>query len=62
MLKIPDITTEQLFELETIKRDCKQLSREQLEILLVEVTRLLMVKENILRELIKDKINQISRS
>jgi hypothetical protein len=48
---LPDLTLEQQFEFRRMKDAVKDMSREQALDLLLQASRLLMIKTNVLREL-----------
>jgi Phycobilisome degradation protein nblA len=48
-----ELTLEQQFEMRRMQNEVKGMSREQALELLVQASRLLMVKENVIRNLIK---------
>ncbi|MCU0533135.1 MAG: NblA/ycf18 family protein [Hydrococcus sp. Prado102] len=48
-----DLTMEQEFQMKLMQESVGQMSREQMQDLLLETARLLMVKENVLRNVIK---------
>ncbi|MFP4007697.1 MAG: NblA/ycf18 family protein [Spirulinaceae cyanobacterium] len=48
-----NLTVEQQFQMRLIAESAHQMNREQMQDLLVETTRLLMVKDNVIRSLMK---------
>jgi Phycobilisome degradation protein nblA len=48
-----ELTMEQEFQMRLMEESVGQMSREQMQDLLLETARLLMVKENVLRNVIK---------
>lgn len=57
MLKLTDfeLTTEQSFKLESLKRDVLLANTAELQLMLIEFIRQSMVKDNIIKSLIKNK-------
>jgi hypothetical protein len=53
-----DLSPAQLFELEQMRRAGKEMSRAQAQELLVQATRLLMIKTNVYRSLLHDQQRQ----
>lgn len=51
-----DLTLEQKFHMQLMERSVDVLTREQIESLFLETSRLLMLKENIIKGLMKDKL------
>ncbi|MGB3238661.1 MAG: NblA/ycf18 family protein [Geitlerinemataceae cyanobacterium] len=50
-----DLTLEQQFHMQLMERSVDVLTRDQIESLFLETSRLLMLKENIIKGLMKDK-------
>lgn len=50
-----NLSLEQQFQLQAIRNDTKHLSKSQLEDMLLEITRQLMIKDNLVKDLIKQK-------
>jgi hypothetical protein len=48
-----DLTLEQEFQMRLMEQSTQQMTREQMQELLIETARLLMVKDNVIRDLIK---------
>ncbi|NJP22602.1 MAG: photosystem I reaction center subunit XII [Hydrococcus sp. CRU_1_1] len=48
-----ELTMEQEFQMRLMEESVEQMTREQMQDLLLETARLLMVKENVLRNVIK---------
>ncbi|MBE9116316.1 NblA/ycf18 family protein [Lusitaniella coriacea LEGE 07157] len=48
-----ELTLEQQFQIKIIEDSTDKMSREQMQELLVQVSRLLMVKDNVIRNLMK---------
>lgn len=51
-----DLTLEQKFHMQLMQRALDSLSREEIESLFLDTSRLLMLKENIIKGLMRDKI------
>lgn len=51
-----DLSLEQKFHMQLMQRFIDSLSREEIEHLLLDTSRLLMLKENIIKDLMRDKI------
>jgi Phycobilisome degradation protein nblA len=51
-----DLTLEQEFLLAKLKTETEQASSNQLKELLLEITRQLLIKDNIVKQLIKDRL------
>jgi hypothetical protein len=47
------LSLEQQFQMRLIERSMQDMSREQLQDMLMQIMRLLLVKENIIRDLVK---------
>jgi hypothetical protein len=47
------LSLEQQFQMRLIERSMQEMSREQLQDMLMQIMRLLLVKENIIRDLVK---------
>ncbi len=47
------LSLEQEFQMKLIERSMQDMSREQLQDMLMQIMRLLLVKENIIRDLVK---------
>lgn len=52
-----ELTLEQRFELQRMKNETQAMTREQAMALLLQASRLLMVKDNIIKGLINQQIN-----
>lgn len=50
---IPELSTEQQFELEMASMQVKQMSHEQVVESLMQVTQLLMIKDNLIKDFMK---------
>jgi hypothetical protein len=48
------LTTEQQFRLKVISEQCKTISIDEARVLLVEITRQNMIKDNVIRDLFKN--------
>ena len=48
-----DLTLEQQFQMRLMEQSTEQMTREQMQNLLVQAARLLMLKDNVIRNLIK---------
>jgi hypothetical protein len=48
------LTLEQEFQIKLVEDSVREMTREQMQDLLVQTTRLLIVKENLLRQVIKN--------
>jgi hypothetical protein len=48
-----DLTLEQQFQMRLIQESAEQMNREQMKELLVQIAQLLMMKDNIIRDLVK---------
>jgi hypothetical protein len=53
-----DLTLEQEFQMRLVEESVEQMSREQMHDLLIQVSRLMMVKDNIIRNFMKQEILQ----
>lgn len=51
-----ELTLEQQFHMQLMERSLDLLSKEQMQSLFLETSRLLMIKENIIKGLMRDKI------
>lgn len=51
-----NLSLEQQFQLQAIRNDAKHLSKSQLEDMLLEITRQLMIKDNVVKDLLKSKL------
>jgi Phycobilisome degradation protein nblA len=51
-----ELTLEQSFHMQLMERSVDLLTREQIESLFLETSRLLMLKENIIKGLMRDKV------
>lgn len=51
-----ELTLEQQFHMQMMERSLELLSKEQMQSLFLETSRLLMIKENIIKGLMRDKI------
>jgi len=52
-----ELTIEQQFKLQSIKNDIEKASREQLQEMMIDLTKMLMVKDNVIRSLLmSDKV------
>jgi hypothetical protein len=51
-----ELTLEQEFQMRLIEAQTTDLSREQMENLLLQTSRLLMVKDNVIRSLVKQQL------
>lgn len=51
-----DLTLEQKFHMQLMQRAIDSLSREEIESLFLDTSRLLMLKDNIIKGLMRDKI------
>jgi hypothetical protein len=51
-----ELTLEQEFQMRLIEEQTTDLSREQMENLLLQTSRLLMVKDNVIRSLVKQQL------
>jgi Phycobilisome degradation protein nblA len=51
-----DLTLEQKFHMQLMERSVDLLTREQIESLFLDTSRLLMLKENIIKGLMRDKV------
>ncbi|HIK30800.1 MAG TPA: NblA/ycf18 family protein [Oscillatoriales cyanobacterium M59_W2019_021] len=51
-----ELTLEQQFHMQMMERSLDLLSKEQMQSLFLETSRLLMIKENIIKGLMRDKI------
>lgn len=55
MENIPfDLTLEQQFQMKLVEQSAENMNREQMQELLVEISRLLMLKDNIIKGLMKE--------
>lgn len=48
-----ELTLEQQFQMRLMEQSAQQMTREQMQDLLIESARLLMLKDNVIRDLIK---------
>lgn len=48
-----DLSLEQQFQMRLMEESAEKMSREQMQELLIEASRLLMIKDNLIRDLIK---------
>ena len=48
-----ELTLEQQFQMRIMEQSAQQMTREQMQDLLIESARLLMVKDNVIRDLVK---------
>ncbi|HEY9828965.1 MAG TPA: NblA/ycf18 family protein [Stenomitos sp.] len=48
-----ELTLEQQFQMRLMEKSAQQMTREQMQDLLIESARLLMLKDNVIRDLIK---------
>lgn len=48
-----ELTLEQQFQMRLMEQSAQQMTREQIQDLLIESARLLMLKDNVIRDLIK---------
>lgn len=55
-MKIPKLTIEQEFEYQALKISVNNFTKEQTVELLIMTVRMLMIKDNIIKELLKEKI------
>lgn len=53
------LTFEQQFQMKVIEKSSQELSREQALDLLVQTSRLLMIKDNVIRDLIKQDVDRV---
>lgn len=53
------LTIEQQFQLKLIEDSVEQMSQEQMKELLIESSRLLMIKDNAIKDLLENEIFQI---
>jgi hypothetical protein len=49
-----DLTLEQQFQMKLVEQSAENMNREQMQELLVEISRLLMLKDNIIKGLMKE--------
>ncbi|MBW4623300.1 MAG: NblA/ycf18 family protein [Cyanosarcina radialis HA8281-LM2] len=54
--EIFELTLEQQFQMRLIEQSTDDLNRDQLADMLLEVSRLLMVKDNVIRDLLKQNV------
>ena len=50
------LTLEQEFQLKLVEESAQEISREQALSLLVQTSKLLMIKDNVIRSLMKDRV------
>lgn len=48
-----ELTLEQQFQMRIMEQSAQQMTREQMQDLLIESARMLMVKDNVIRDLVK---------
>ncbi|MCU0567848.1 MAG: NblA/ycf18 family protein [Oculatellaceae cyanobacterium Prado106] len=54
------LSLEQEFQIRLVEESANAMSREQMADLLVQLSRLMMIKDNVIRSLVKNDILQIS--